>query len=160
MSISADELSSPRPYFAILLRLLHQEHAQAVDRALRAVGFTDIRPPHASVFPFVPPEGIQVSEIARLARVRKQTTAQAVEQLERAGYVERRPDPSDGRAQLVFLTEKGTSVRPIAIAAGRRVEERWAELIGAEDLESLRALLQRLLGRLSESPHEEDPEFP
>lgn len=139
-----------RPSFAILLRLLHQHHARAVDDALRAAGFTDIRPPHASVFPYVPPEGIQVSEIARLARVRKQTTARAVEQLERAGYVERRPDPADGRAQLVFLTPKGEAVRPIAVATGRRVEEQWTELIGADDLETLRGLLQRLLLALRE----------
>jgi DNA-binding MarR family transcriptional regulator len=39
----------------------------------------------------VPPEGISVSGLAELARVRKQTMAQAVEQLERMRYVERRP---------------------------------------------------------------------
>ncbi len=150
LSISDQLGNQSRPSFAILLRLLHQHHAQAVDDALRAAGFTEIRPPHANVFPYVPPEGIQVSEIARLARVRKQTTAQAVEQLERAGYVERRPDPADGRAQLVFLTDKGASVRPIAMAAGRRVEEEWAALIGQDDLETLRELLQRLLARLRE----------
>lgn len=136
---------------ALLLRLLHQHYAHEVDAALRDAGFTDIRPPHANVFPFVPPEGIQVSELARLARVRKQTTAQAVEQLERAGYVERRPDPHDRRAQHVFLTPKGESVGPITVAAGRRVEERWAELIGAEELESLRTSLQSLLGKLRDT---------
>ncbi len=115
---------------------------------MRAAGFTDIRPPHANIFTFVPPEGIQVSELAKLARVRKQTTAQAVAQLERAGYVERRPDPNDRRGQLVFLTAKGKSVGPVAVAAGRRVEEHWAELIGAEELETLRASLHHLLGKL------------
>jgi DNA-binding MarR family transcriptional regulator len=133
---------------ALLLRMLYQHYAQEVHAALHDAGFTDIRPPHANVFPFVPPEGIKVSELARLARVRKQTTAQAVEQLERAGYVERRPDPNDRRAQLVFLTPKGESVSPVTVAAGRRVEERWAELIGAEELETLRASLQHLLAKL------------
>ena len=59
------------------------------------------------MFPFVPPEGITVSELAELARVRKQTMAQAVDQLERMGYVERRPNPRDRRSRLVFLTERG-----------------------------------------------------
>lgn len=142
--------------FAILLRLLHQHHAQEVDAALRAAGFTDIRPPHASVFPYVPPEGIQVSEIARMARVRKQTTAQAVEQLERAGYVERRPDPRDRRAQLVFLTPKGEAVRPVAVAAGRRVEARWGELIGAGPLEAMRETMQRLLAEIRRDADEDN----
>jgi DNA-binding MarR family transcriptional regulator len=140
---------------AILLRLLHQHHAREVDAALRAAGFSDIRPPHASVFPYVPAEGIQVSEIATLARVRKQTAAEAVAQLERAGYVERRPDPDDGRARLVFLTPKGESVRPIAQAAGRRVEDHWAELIGTERLEGLRATMRDLLLAIRQEPIED-----
>ena len=41
--------------------------------------------------------------------------------LENHGYVIRVPDPNDRRGRLVFLTEKGQGVRPIAMAAGRRV---------------------------------------
>lgn len=140
--------ASNRPLLGLLLRLLHQDWANDVDAALRAAGFGDIRPPHASVFPFVPAEGIQVSELAQLARVRKQTMAQAVAQLERLGYVERRPDPRDRRAQLVFLTARGEAVRPVGVAAGHRVEARWAELTSQEEIEALRESLQRLLARL------------
>ena len=82
-----------RPLIGLLLRLLYQHYSQDIDAALREAGFGDIRPAHANVFPFVPPDGITVSELAELARVRKQTMAQAVDQLERMGYVERRPNP-------------------------------------------------------------------
>jgi DNA-binding MarR family transcriptional regulator len=135
----------------LLLRLAYQHWAEDMDAALRSAGFDDIRPPHANVFPFVPAEGIQVSELARLARVRKQTMAQAVEGLERLGYVERRPDPGDRRAKLVYLTERGQAIPRIAAATGPRVEARWAELIGDEDLETLRSLLQRLLAELQQA---------
>jgi DNA-binding MarR family transcriptional regulator len=141
-----------RPLIGLLLRLLYQHYAQDIDAALREAGFGDIRPAHANVFPFVPPEGIQVSELAQLARVRKQTMAQAVEQLERAGYVERRPNPRDGRSRLVFLTERGESVRPVTHGAAARVEERWAELTSPEELEALRASLQHLLTQLRSEP--------
>jgi DNA-binding MarR family transcriptional regulator len=134
----------------VLLRLVHQHWAQAVDAALDDAGFGDIRPPHANVFTFVPAEGIQVSELTRLARVRKQTMAQAVQELEKLGYVERRPDPSDRRARLVFLTPRGESVRPVAMAAGRRVQARWAELTSPQRIESLRRSLQALLGELQD----------
>lgn len=136
----------------LLLRLVHQHWTHAVDAALDEAGFGDVRPPHANVFTFVPAAGIQVSELTRLARVRKQTMAQAVEELERLGYVERRPDPADRRGRLVFLTPRGESVRPVAIAAGRRVEARWAELTGPEEIESLRRSLQALLARLEGDP--------
>jgi DNA-binding MarR family transcriptional regulator len=138
-----------RPLLGLLLRLLAQQWGNDIDAALTAAGFDGIRPAHASVFPFVPPEGIQVSELARLARVRKQTMAQAVEQLERLGYVDRRPDPSDARARLVFLTDRGQAVRPVTHAAGHRVEERWAELLNPDELEELRSTMQRLLARLT-----------
>ncbi len=137
-----------RPLIGLLLRLLYQHHAQDIDAALREAGFGDLRPAHANVFPFVPPEGISVSGLAELARVRKQTMAQAVEQLERTGYVERRPNPDDRRSRLVFLTPRGESVRPVTHAAAARVEERWAELTSPEQLEALRGTLLRLLTEL------------
>src|SRR6267154_2156863 len=111
-----EEHFTTRPLIGLLLRLLHQHYAQDIDAALSKAGFGDIRPAHANVFPFVPPEGISVSELAALARVRKQTMAEAVEQLERMGYVERRPNPGDRRSRLVFLTERGASVRPVTHA--------------------------------------------
>lgn len=134
-----------RPLIALLLRLLYQHHAQDIEVALREAGFGDLRPAHANVFPFVPPEGITVSELAELARVRKQTMAQPIEQLERMGYVERRPNPRDRRSRLVFLTERGASVKPVTHATAARVEEHWAELTSREELEALRTSLMRLL---------------
>lgn len=140
----ADHLPE-KPAIVLLLRLLHQHMVQEIDLALRTAGFMDIRPAHSNVFPFVPDKGIQVIELAALAGVRKQSMAQSIEQMEKAGYVRREPDPNDGRAQLVFLTERGAAVRPVAIAAGRRVEERWAELVGRDEIESIRSSLKHLL---------------
>ena len=77
------------PLIGLLLRLVYQHYAQDIEAALREAGFGDIRPAAANVFPFVPPEGITVSRLAELARVRKQSMAQAVDQLERTGYLER-----------------------------------------------------------------------
>jgi DNA-binding MarR family transcriptional regulator len=140
-----DENFPTQPLIGLLLRLAYQHYAQDIDVALREAGFGDIRPAAANVFPFVSPAGITVSELAELAHVRKQTMAQAVDQLERTGYVERRPNPLDRRSQLVFLTERGASVTPVTHAAAERVEQQWARLTSPEELEVLRAALQRLL---------------
>jgi DNA-binding MarR family transcriptional regulator len=129
----------------LLLRLLNQHWGEGVHAALQAAGLDGIRAPHANVIPFVPAEGIQVSELARLASMRKQSMAEAVEQLERAGYVERRPDPNDRRARLVVLTDRGRQVRSVAIAAGRRVEADWTELTSPAEIAAFRATLLRLL---------------
>jgi len=137
-----------RPMIGLLVRLIYQHYSQAMDAALHDAGFEDIGPSAGNVFPFVGPEGISVSELAEFAHVRKQTMAQAVEQLELAGYVERKPNPNDRRSQLVFLTERGKSVPPVTHAAAARVEDRWAALTSRDELEALRESLVRLLDAL------------
>ena len=132
----------------LLLRLAGQHWTHAVESALAEAGFDGLRPPHSNVFTFTPPEGIQVSELSKLAHVRKQSMAQAVDELEKLGYVERRPDPRDGRARLVFLTARGRQVKPVAMAAGDRVDRRWRELTSSAEIESLRRALRSLLDRL------------
>jgi DNA-binding MarR family transcriptional regulator len=146
-----------RPLIGLLLRLTYQHYSQDIDAALRQAGFADLRPAAANVFPFVPPEGITVSRLAELARVRKQSMAQAVDQLERTGYVERRPNPRDHRSRLVFLTERGRGVPPVTHAAAMRVEDRWAELITPAEFEALRGGLLGLLAALRDQPAADGP---
>jgi DNA-binding MarR family transcriptional regulator len=136
------------PLIGLLLRLLYQQYSQDIEAALGEAGFGDIRPPHANVFSFLTPDGVSVSDLATLANVRKQTMAEAVEQLERMGYVERRPNPRDRRSRLVFLTERGEAVRPVTHATAARVEERWSRATSPEELASLRAALLHLLTEL------------
>jgi DNA-binding MarR family transcriptional regulator len=136
------------PTIGLLLRLVYQHYSQEIDAALVDAGFADIKPSAANVFPFLSPEGATISELAELAHVRKQTMAQAVEQLERAGYIERRRNPRDQRSQLVFLTDRGMSVPSVTHRAAERVEEHWAQLTSPPQLEVLRKSLLRLLTRL------------
>ena len=139
------EANTDRPSLALLLRVIYQHHSQAIESALRAAGFDDIAPSAGNVFPFMRREGITISALAELAGVRKQTMAQAVEQLERSGYVERRENPADRRSRLVFLTDRGRAVTPVTHAAAAAVEHRWASLIGTDELERLRQELNSLL---------------
>ncbi|GAB3853884.1 MarR family winged helix-turn-helix transcriptional regulator [Dactylosporangium cerinum] len=115
-----------------------------MDAALQARGVTGLTPAHANIIPFVPPQGIQIGELARLAKVRKQSMAASVELLTAAGYVTRQPDPDDARASLVFLTDKGRALRPASLLAGRKVEADWAAVVGRDDVEHLRHTLMRL----------------
>lgn len=136
---------SHRDSLGLLLRLAHQQWTLAVDTKLAEEGFDDIKPHHANIFTFVPPEGIQVSQLTELAHVRKQSMTQTVEELEKLDYVERRPDPNDKRGRLVFLTERGRKVSPIARAAGKLVDQHWAELTSSEEIETLRKALRSVL---------------
>jgi DNA-binding MarR family transcriptional regulator len=89
-----------------------------------------------------------ISELAADQRVRPQSMAQTVREVEQAGWVSRRPDPDDGRRQIVELTEAGVA----RIQANRAAREDWLtqalerELDAAEreQLGAALALLRRL----------------
>jgi DNA-binding MarR family transcriptional regulator len=92
-----------------------------------------------------------VSDLAVAERVRPQSMAQTVGDLEADGLVERRPDPGDRRRALVELTASGRT----ALEADRRHREGWLARAIAEDLSTdEQAVLERavaLLRRLAES---------
>ena len=142
--MSVEEASVP--LIGLLLRLAAQQWGIDMDAALQLHGVTGLTPAHANVIPFVPPQGIQIGELARLAKVRKQSMAHSVDLLTAAGYVTRRPDPADGRASLIFLTDKGRALWPASRSAGQQVEQDWAAVVGRDDIEHLRQTLIRLLG--------------
>jgi DNA-binding MarR family transcriptional regulator len=76
-------------------------------------------------------EGPQsVSDLAGAERVRPQSMAQTVGDLEADGLVARRPDPADGRRALVELTAQGDE----ALQADRRHRDGWLARAIAEDL--------------------------
>jgi DNA-binding MarR family transcriptional regulator len=62
-----------------------------------------------------------VSDLAAAERVRPQSMAQTVGELEAAGLVTRAPDPSDGRRALVNLTAEGR----VVLGADRAQREGW-----------------------------------
>ncbi len=122
--------------FLILVDRLHEGLAEA--------GYPDVRPAHGNVFRFIRKEGSRITELAERARVTKQTMGYLVDYLEERGYVERRPDPKDGRAKIVHLTEKGRESVRVAQEIIGRTEARWADRLGENRMEQLRGLLEDL----------------
>ena len=90
------------------------------------------------------PHGTRLTELAEQAGITKQSAGFLVDQLERAGYVERVPDPSDARARLVRLAERGREVQRLARREERRIEREWTEHLGEERMGQLRAALTSL----------------
>jgi DNA-binding MarR family transcriptional regulator len=90
------------------------------------------------------PNGTRLTELAEAAQVTKQTASVIVDQLERRGYVERKPDASDARAKLVHVAARGEAARPIADAVIARIEAEWEAHLGARRWATLRDSLARL----------------
>jgi DNA-binding MarR family transcriptional regulator len=62
-----------------------------------------------------------ISELAAYERVRPQSMAQTVRDVEAAGWITRRPDPDDGRRQILELTDAGLA----RVHANRAAHEDW-----------------------------------
>jgi DNA-binding MarR family transcriptional regulator len=92
-----------------------------------------------------------IGDLASAERVRPQSMAQTVSDLEAEGLIARSPDPADGRRTLVALTAQGRET----LEADRRQREGWLARAIAEDLspaeQQLLARATSLLQRLSEN---------
>ena len=75
------------------------------------------------------------------------TTAR-LDRLERAGLVERSPDPDDRRGVLVALTERGAELVDGAVAAGLRRQQELLAHLSAAQQDRLNALLRSALAPL------------
>ena len=125
-----------REPFRIGSELLHDRFAER--------GHPEVRPPHGNVFQFLDDSGTRVSVLAQRAQITKQSMAELVAHLERHGYVERVPDPSDRRAKLVRATARGEEVYEIAREFVEELEEAWTQRLGRDKMRQLRALLEEL----------------
>jgi DNA-binding MarR family transcriptional regulator len=111
---------------------------------LQEAGITDIRPTHGCVFRFVHGDGMRLTELASLAGLTKQSVGEIVDDLSGLGYLERYPDPTDKRAKLIRLTEKGREAQRIGFSLFEKLEEDWGEAFGADRIAALRSLLEEI----------------
>ena len=118
---------------------------ERVQEGVRDAGFTDVRPAHGFAFVRLASGGATVVDLARHLGVTKQAASQLVEELSRRGYVERTPHPTDARARLVVLTERGRACTAAADAAVRAQVTSWSEVLGAERVHALGDDLARVV---------------
>jgi DNA-binding MarR family transcriptional regulator len=128
----------------LLMQIAFRAMEQRVLTALAESGFGDITVAQARIVAQIDAEGTRLTELAARAQVTKQTASFLVDQVERAGYVERVPDPSDRRARLVRLTDHGRRAAEFANSVADRVQREWSAHLGVEAMRSLRQALTRL----------------
>ena len=112
--------------------------------AMAAAGFSDLTPAQGRIAARIGPGGTRLTHLAEQALVTKQTAGHLVDQLERAGYVRRVPDPTDKRARLVRMADRGLELVALARRVEREVEAEWTAYLGEEAAGRLRAALERL----------------
>jgi DNA-binding MarR family transcriptional regulator len=108
-------------------------------------GYDDLQPRHGAVLAYLDEDGIRATELARLSGRHKQIVGRIVDELEELGYVERRPDPQDRRAKLIFPTQRGLeqTMRGDEIVAD--IEARYARAIGGRTYAAFRDVLRQVV---------------
>jgi DNA-binding MarR family transcriptional regulator len=86
-----------------------------------------------------------MGELARRARVAKQTMTTLVRLAERDGLVERRPDPSDGRAVLVTMSARAREFHPVADEILEELDGRVAARLSPRDLARFQSMLKEVM---------------
>ena len=127
----------------LLLFIPYRAMEAAVLDELRAHGH-ELTVGQARVFQRLGPGGSRPGELAEATQLSKQTLGSILDQLERAGYVVREVDPSDGRARLVTITAKGQELVELSLPVVREIERSWTEHLGAARTRQLREALVEL----------------
>lgn len=87
----------------------------------------------------------RITDLAAVFEVGKPTMSRQVAALESIGFVQRKPDPNDGRGALVSLTRDGRS----ALTAARTRRHIWVGRLlqdfSDEELQTFSALLSRFV---------------
>src|SRR3990172_8863527 len=127
-----------RDNLGFLLAKASQRWNELLFERFKAAGFGEVRPSYGSVLmPLFEEDGLRMGELARRARLSKQTMTTLVRLAERDGLVTRSRDPDDARAFRVRLTPRAREVEPVAervlaeldaLVAGRLPDPRSDEL--------------------------------
>ena len=125
----------------ILVLTAYQGFVRQLHADMAEHGFDDLGRSDGVVMRVLHRQARTVSELSALLEITPQGTAQIVEDMERRGFVVRRPDPSDARARLVELSERGRGAIAAARAFHKAFETRMRRKHGAATIDAFRAVL-------------------
>ncbi|HSE82085.1 MAG TPA: MarR family transcriptional regulator [Gaiellaceae bacterium] len=135
-----------RDDLGFLLAKAAQRWNELLAQRFAAAGWADVRPSYGSVLvPLFEEDGLRMGELARRARLSKQAMTELVRRLERDGLVERRPDPSDGRASVILLTERSRAIEPVVAETLAELDRLVRLRLDAGRVDELSASLRALL---------------
>jgi DNA-binding MarR family transcriptional regulator len=109
-------------------------------------GFEDVRPTHDFALRAIAAGADTPSELARRLSVTRQAAAKTIATLEERRYVERAPDPRDGRRLRLSITDRGADLMSTGEEVFAELRVRWEEQVGAERIAEVEEALRALVG--------------
>jgi MarR family transcriptional regulator, organic hydroperoxide resistance regulator len=135
-----------RDNLGFLLAKASQRWNELLYERFAAAGFPEIRPAYGSILvPLFEEDGLRIGELARRARLAKQTMTTMVRLLERDGLVGRERDPGDGRAVRVRLTPRARQALPVVERTLRELDQLVGSRLTANQQAALPAALKEVI---------------
>ncbi|WP_315093566.1 MarR family winged helix-turn-helix transcriptional regulator [uncultured Cellulomonas sp.] len=129
---------------ALLLLEGFRSLADAGSAELAERGYPRIRPIHDFTLRSIVAGADTTAELARELGISKQAVSKTVAVLESEGYVATGTDARDGRRRVYSVTDRGHALLRTGLQVFDELRGRWAERIGAEQLERLEDALADL----------------
>jgi DNA-binding MarR family transcriptional regulator len=124
-----------------ILSIASSLFARQVLGVVRNEGFDRVTEVQLTLFRLLDLDGTRLTELAARARMTKQAMIELVDKAEQGGFVERRPDPADGRAKILAFTASGLHLLDSAHRGVVQAEQNMALIAGADFVADLRARL-------------------
>lgn len=104
-------------------------------------GYPEFKPHYIGVLSNIGPDGTTAVEISRCVWITKQAVSKLVKEMEAIGYITYKPHHSDGRSNMIHLTEKG---KDLMLFSQQMSDEMKAEMIGVVGEENVEQLIETL----------------
>jgi DNA-binding MarR family transcriptional regulator len=145
--LDEDEMAAWLPFIRVVALL-----PQALDKQLREqAGVNHTYYMILALLSALPDRKLSMTELARQASTSQPRLSQAVQSLEKQGWVAREPCPTDRRVQYARLTDRGLAllerVAPAHVAEVRRLV---CDRLDREELAQLRHLMEKLVAPLEQ----------
>lgn len=120
----------------LLLRASRIVNRHVVE-GLHARGYADLRSTHTTLLSNIDLAGSSVTVAADRAGITKQAMGRLATELENAGYVRVRSDPTDARARVLQLTKRGKQLMLDSFEVMAELERRYASSVGRDRLSAV-----------------------
>jgi MarR family transcriptional regulator for hemolysin len=95
-------------------------------------------------------EGINQAGLADLLEIRPMTLVRQIDRMQEAGWIERRPDPTDRRARRLFLTDKARPILGRVWDVAGETQDQILASLSPDEADQLIELLRRVHGSLAD----------
>jgi DNA-binding MarR family transcriptional regulator len=146
----------PIPLIGLLTAITRWIEERHLDQ-LELAGFPEIRRAHTPVVVHLHSGGMRLTDLAEAAGISKQAMAELVDDLEAHGYLERTPDPTDGRAKLLMMTDRAHMAHAATLQIFADIEAELSAAVGVAAFEHVRSTLVDIVHSVVLDAHQQGP---